>query len=115
MNERGAGDRRRLGSALALALVLAVAAGSLAQQADHLLPAAVLVIVGGTLVGGILPARWWLAAIVGLGVTVARFWTPATVDATAPAASMVATWIAPAVALAAGGFGAAMLKHLREE
>jgi hypothetical protein len=115
MSEQGAGDRRRLGSALALALVLAAAAGSLAQQADHLLPAAVLVIVGGTLVGGILPARWWLAAVVGFGVPVARLWAPAPVEATVPAASMVSTWIAPAVALAAGGFGAAMLKHLREE
>lgn len=50
-------DRRRLLSALALALVLAAAAGHLAVSQSETLPAVVIVLLGGSLVGGILPHR----------------------------------------------------------
>ncbi len=103
-------DRRRLLSALALALVLAAAAGHLAVSQSETLPAVVIVLLGGSLVGGILPHRWWLGAIVGLGV-------PATALGTRPPPEVIAnlaTWIAPAVALAAAGLGVTLARHLRE-
>ncbi len=108
-------EGHRLASALAFALVMAAAAGSTAQQSDSLLLPSALVILGGCLVGGILPARWWLSALVGLGVPLARVLAPAQGEAPPAATSLIATWIAPAVALAAGGLGAAMLRHLSEE
>lgn len=107
-------ERRLLGSTVAFALVLAAAAGTVAREADDLLVAASLVILGGCLVGGIAPARWWLATLVGLGVPAVALLGPWSADG-APGLSPASALFAPLVALAAGGLGAALARHLREE
>lgn len=108
-------ERRRLVSALALAVVLAAAAGRLALVTEPGMPAVLLVIVGGGLVGGILPGRWWLGVLVGLGVPVALLTAPEATDTAEPGLSWVAAVLAPALSLAAAGFGAAVQRHLRED
>lgn len=108
-------ERRRLVSALALALVLAAAAGRLALDAESTLPAALVVVVGGCVLGGLLPGRWWLGVIVGLGVPATQWWAPAAGVALDGAVPEIVAWIAPALSLAAAGLGATLLRHLREE
>ena len=108
-------ERRRLVSALALALVLAAAAGRLALDAESALPAALAVVVGGCVLGGLLPGRWWLGLMVGLGVPAARLWARASGVALDDAVPEAAAWIAPALSLASAGLGATLLRHLREE
>jgi hypothetical protein len=105
--------RHHLASAVVLAVILGAAAGYADLHGESVQPAALLVIVGGCLVGGILPERWWLAILVGVGVPLTRLLAPeaALEDVLAP--SGAGALLAPLVALAAGGLGAAMVRHLR--
>lgn len=101
-------DRRRLASSVGLAAAVAAAAGRLAIEGEQAIAAVGLVVIGGCLAGGIVPRHWWIGAIAGLGVPVAAWWAPA---GDGPGAA--SAWIAPAVALAAAGLGAALQRHLR--
>ncbi len=108
-------ERRRLLSALAFAVVLAAASGQLALAPEPGVPAVLMVVLGGALVGGILPARWWLGVVVGLGVPVTLLAGPDAGDAAETGLSWAAAALAPALSLAAAGFGAALQRHLRED
>ena len=102
-------------SALACALVRGVGSGQLALAPEPAVPPVLLVVLGGAPVGGILPAHWSLGAVVGLGVPVTLLAGPDVGDAAEAGLSWTAAALAPALSLAAAGFGAALQRHLRED
>ena len=108
-------DRRLVLTLIALALVLGAAVGYLAVQGDDLQPPLLLLVAGGCLVGGIARSRWWVGALVGAGVPTAFVWARAAGYPLPETLSLVPVLLAPPLALAAAGLGAAMLRHIRED